>query len=272
VKKEVRTDAFIFRWKVNQAGYEWLNAEDGKPCLVPRPEPGKGILEKEPPKGLFAEFASLEPTKGAIQDFAGKYGNLLTRALEQVVKRNDRTATFGASLGTWKHEIGQMRGLVDLWEHIRMARNAELRKIITWKKTKAGDTEVSYVIETPTRKRNVTLAHSAIRESGLSGFSETDVVLPAQCALQLEINLRLVEHPTVPRLAWTPDYDQRIIFSPPHLLAFMWLRFAQAVTGELQIRQCAFCGGYFQVGPGGRRADSTTCKNACRQAKSRPAK
>jgi hypothetical protein len=56
---------------------------------------------------------------------------------------------------------------------------------------------------------------------------------------------------------------------PPNLLAAMWLQFAHAVTGEFQLQLCAGCGKYFQVGPGARRADATTCSDACRQRKKR---
>ena len=73
----------------------------------------------------------------------------------------------------------------------------------------------------------------------------------------------------VPRLAWTPDYHQRLIFVPSNLLAAMWLQFAQAVTGEFKLKRCEQCGEYFPVGPGGKRADAETCGDRCRQRKRR---
>jgi hypothetical protein len=274
-KQRVITDAFIFRWGVNEAGYQWARGiMDGKPRLVARFEPGKGVRLTEPPKGVFAEFARLSGTEKDIKVFADKYGDLFNTYDVREHAAHDGTVSGGASIKRWQSEIGDMRILFDLWEHIKHHRTTELNKIIRWKKTKDGHKAVSYVLETPTRKHDVTLAHSAIGESGLSRFNENDVLLPARCALQEEINLRLNEHPTVPRLVWTPDtpessggYYQRIIFTPPNLLAAMWLRFAQAITGELQLHRCAYCGTYYQVGPGGRRADSTTCKNSCRQQK-----
>jgi hypothetical protein len=230
----------------------------------------------EPPKGVFAEFARLDSTDKGIREFAEKYGDLFDSYRDPDLAAHDGTVSGGASLKKWQSEIGEVRVLVDLWQDIKKHRLTELRKIIRWKKTKQGHKAVSYFIETPIRRRDVTLAHSAIRESGMDRFREGDVLLPARCALQREINVRLAEHPTVPRLTWTPDtletsggYYQRIVFAPPNLLAAMWLRFAQAVTGEFELQTCEYCGRYFQIGPGGRRSDSTTCTDVCRQRKKR---
>jgi hypothetical protein len=263
---------FAFRGTVAEAGYEWVKARDGKQRLVPRHVPGIGFRAFQPQPGLFRAFANLGSTRDAIRGFAEQHGDMFTRyEPQQSAVRADGTVTHGASFVTWTQEIEDMRVLVDIWEHIQRRQIAELKRVIKW-----NATEVGYVIKTPKRERDVTLAHADISESGLSRFSPKDVVLPARCALQLEINVRLGEHPTVPRLSWTPDtrdtsgdYRQRIIFTPPNLLAAMWLQFAQAVTGEFQLMVCEGCGKYFQVGPGGRRADSTTCSDACRQRKNR---
>jgi hypothetical protein len=263
-------DPFIFRGPVNEAGYEWLEGEDGKPRLVPRRTAGVGFRPCETHPGLFREFAELTPTRDAIQSFAGKYGDLFSRYdAEQSVARDDRTVAFGASLGTWRQEIGDMRILVSLWDRIKHnpPQLLELQKIIT-----RTEKELRYVIVTPKRKADVTLAHADIPASGLSRFDPEDVLQPAMCALQLEINKRLAETPTIPRLAWTPDYHQRIIFVPDNLLAAMWMQFAQDMTGEFQLIKCEGCGGYFQRGPGAKRSDATTHGDACRQLKKRKLK
>jgi hypothetical protein len=156
-----------------------------------------------------------------------------------------------------------MRVLVGIWDQIQDQQLAELAKIIT-----RTEKQLYYVIKTPKRKVNATLAHG----DGLSRFDPADVLLPARCALQLEINKRIAETLTVPRLSWTPDYHQRIIFQSSNLLAAVWMQFAQAVTGEFQLKRCEGCGTYFQVGPGGRRADATTCGDKCRQQKKRKPK
>jgi hypothetical protein len=265
----VRTDPFIFRGNVSEAGYEWLKGEDGKPRLVPRHIPGTSFRTSEPHKALFLKFAKMAPTREEIQSFADLHGDLFSRyELKHSAARMDRTAAHGASFRTWTQEIGDMRVLVVLWENIQHRQLSTLKRVVKW-----SEKEVGYILKTPRRERDVILAHADIPGTGLSRFRPRDVLLPARCALQLEINLRLAEYPAVPRLTWTPDTPgchQRIIIEPSNLLSAMWLQFAQAVTGEFQLRLCECgCGRYFQVGPGGRRADATTFDGACRQRKNR---
>lgn len=92
-----------------------------------------------------------------------------------------------------------------------------------------------------------------------------DILLPAKCALQWEMNRRRSDSETptliIPRLTWTPDLHQRMVFQPSNLLAAMWIRFAQTITGEFGLEQCAVCSKYFQVGPGGKRQDTATCRS-----------
>jgi hypothetical protein len=175
--------------------------------------------------------------------------------------------TFGESFGTWSQEIGDMRVLVALWDDVQGRKVEKLGKLIKWTKK-----EVGYVLETPKRESRVTLAHTYLPENTFGPFSEKDVVLPARYALQREINVRLSDHAAVPQLVWTSDVPknhQRIIFRLPNLLSAMWLQFAQAVTGEFQLKECPECHTYFQIGPGARRSDSITCGDKCRQQKKR---
>jgi hypothetical protein len=268
---EVRTDLFIFRGLVSEAGYEWLTGMDSKPRLVTRLVPGVGFRLCEPHPGLFREFAdlALDPTKEAIKHFAQTYGDLFNRCEpQQSAKRKDGTVAVGATLGTWKQEIGDMRVLVNLWDQIKAVppQIAELKKIIT-----RTDKALSYVITTPRRESNETIAHADIPGSGLERFDRDDVLLPARCALQIEVNKRIAEFPTVPGLVWTPDYHQRIIFKPSNLLAAMWIQFAQDMIGKFRLVKCV-CGHYFQVGPGAKKGHSITCSPKCRKRKSRNAK
>jgi hypothetical protein len=270
MRKTVKIDPFVFQWKVNEARYRWATGiVDRKPHLVPRRERGKGFRVTEPSKEVFAEFARLDPTQDGIRGFADKYGDLFNRYNINDHAAHDGIASGGASLRTWQAEIEDMRVLFDLWDNIQNRRIVALNKIIRWEKTKGGDRAVSYLLKTSRRSQNKMLAHSRFSKAALLRFvGDRGVLLAARCALGDEINFRLSEHPTVPSLTWTPDYHQRIVFKPPHLLAAMWLQFAQAVTGEFGIKRC-ICGKFFQTGPGGRRADAITHSDACRQRKSR---
>lgn len=257
----IQTDPFIFRWTVNEAGYEWADGPDGKLHLYPRQEPGKGISIYTPEPGLFREFANTSPTRDGIQKFAETYGDLLDRW--DILHTEVRGGRFvgGTSLNRWKVKIEDMRSIVNIWDQIEdEGRHAELAKIIV-----CTETEIRYV-------RGMTDVPLA-REGELSRFAPKDLVLPAKTALQFEINKRLsdTETPTliVPRLTWTPDHRQRIVFKPSNLLAEMWMRFAQAIAGEFGLKQCAVCFKFFQVGPGGKRQDTATCSDRCRQIKSR---
>jgi hypothetical protein len=54
----------------------------------------------------------------------------------------------------------------------------------------------------------------------------------------------------------------QITLKPPWLLHGLWLEFGQALSGEVSIKKCAHCGGWFEVGPGtGRREDAKFCCN-----------
>jgi len=254
----------VFRWPVIRAGYRWAEGQGGSLHLIPRDEIEIGISIYEPSAGLFLEFAKLKPTATNIADFACKYGGLFeSYGMEDFVIRENGKLSHGASLEKWQTEIKHMSALVQLWERIKARRIADLKKVIT-----RDDKGISYSIG----GQFVMLAHAEVAlETPMSRFAPNDFVLPARFALHKEINRKLRQPETlvVPQLAWTPDYHQRIVFRPNNLLAAMWLQFAQAVTEEFQLQICEGCGKYFQVGPGGRRADAKTCSDACRQRKNR---
>jgi hypothetical protein len=260
------TETFILRNSVCDAGHEWAKAEDGEPLLVMRNKPGVGIHTQPLPAGVFRDFAGLK-TQQQIKAFADKFGDLFNHWCDPQ-NRYDGTNVLGRPLSTWTEEIGDMRVLVELWDQIKERNYDALKKLIF-----LTDDGPEYVISTPKRgERMVNLTRTLTTRSGEPiQFRPNDVLLPSRCALQIEINMRLSENKTIPELTWTRDTKedsggnhQRIIFRPSNLLAAMWIQFAQAVTEELQLRQCDFCGEYFQVGPGAARDDAKFCKAVCR--------
>lgn len=248
-------DPFVFRWKVNVAGYEWLDGVDGKLRLYPISEPGIGIRSYAPEPGTFREFAALNPTREGILDFAKKYGDLFDSWDSSHAPLEGNRTIGGTALDRWKIKIADMRNLLTIWEQIQDKQLVELKKIIVH-----NGKEVCYV----RGRTNITLAREDNRP---------DVLLYARCALQLEVNKRLsdTETPTlvVPRVTWTEDYHQQLVFEPSNLLAAMWLEFAQATIGAFRLQQCAACHNFFQVGPGAKRGHSDVCGATCRQRKKR---
>ena len=265
----VSTDPFTFRWWVDTAGHEWKkDAATSKFHLVARNVPGSPLklyypLEKNP--GLFHDFSALRG-KDDILQFANLYGTLFgDRILPRV-----HPSTL-ASLALWETLIADMRIVVRLWESIVDHNVKELAHIVT-RGMIAGVEGVGYHLRTPRRDASPWLWLSTYGVP--CPFKRDDVLLPARYALQTEVNARL-DDPEIglssPALAWTPDQKQRITITPPHLLAALWLQFAQALTGSYQLKRCPGCGNYFQAGPGGRRSDAETCSNSCRQRKARKA-
>jgi hypothetical protein len=263
IDSERVTNVFLFRGWLNEAGYEWLSGDDGKPRLVP--QRGTGYRRYNAPPGLFLGFSELNPTKKSVREFADKYGDIFSRYdVVQSAARKDGTISHGTSLGSWAKEIADMKAIVELWNQIENQQLSELAKII-WRTGEA----VGYEIATPRRKAWHILAHVDIGE-GLGRLNEKDVLFPARCALQLEINKRIADNAPVPRLAWTPDHHQRIILDPPNLLSAMWMQFAQEMIGQFRLVLCACgCGRYFQTGPGARKSHTKTFDAACRKRLSR---
>jgi hypothetical protein len=271
----VSTDPFTFPWLVATAGHEWKTGA-GAPSrllLVERNVPGsrlkRYLLEDHP--GLFRDFSALQG-KADILDFANQFGTLFHGGYsgedmaEGGTFGKDPTDTlFGTSLDKWKRAIADIRVHVRFWDSIMDCNVKELSRVIKWE----SDGSVGYRFP-PGSEGGGWLWTPHFKS--VNQFSFGDVLLPARYVLQRQINRHLAEPSiglSVPALAWTPDLKQRIMITPPNLLAAMWLQFAQAVTGSYQLKRCPGCGKYFQAGRGGRRSDAETCSNTCRQRKAR---
>lgn len=266
---------------MDAAGYEWKKAASSKLHLFARNVPGKGVWNYKPMKqnaGLFRDFSELEG-KGKILEFANQYGLLFDRYSDEDRREEKGSyrsveAACGIALAKWQHEIGDMRALVAVWDSITASKIDDLERIITWR-----NRDVKYQIETPKGCTSCWLTLPGV----IHRFKVGDVLLPAQEALQREINRRLSGEidrgslearfqriECVPQLIWTSDDHQQLTLAPPNLLGAMWLQFALVVTGAYELRRCAVCGKYLQVGKGvQRRADAITCSDACRQRKRR---
>lgn len=73
------------------------------------------------------------------------------------------------------------------------------------------------------------------------------------------IDVALVVNPVTDRL--------QMRLSPRWLLHGLWLEFGLALSGDVQVKRCLQCGGWFEAGPGtGRREDAKFCADAHRIA------
>jgi hypothetical protein len=277
--KPFNNNPFAFFCYLEKEGYEWAGGKfDLEKRLVGRGGLGSQVIISGMRPGVFLEFADLDQKPESIREFANRYGNLFEDhdLGDWIVERG--RILGGSTLKKWSTEIGDMHCLVGVWEAIKNNRKKELAKIITW--AKGG---VRYEIRTPKPPIGRCLPHPAHPHSQMqrSRFRPGDVLGPARYAFQAELNRRISspESLTPPRLVWTrkllgPGLPERVgelvlVFTPPSLLAAMWLQFAQAVSGRYDIRQCQGCGKHFMAGPGARRPGAKTCNDTCRQRRHR---
>jgi hypothetical protein len=273
------TETFPFRWFVPQSGYEWQGGpRDSELHLIAR---GDALqvkfyrpLEKFP--RLFRDFAALPPNRKGIREFASKYGDIYNARGVPAFFIQMAGVTGDANLSVWKQEIAAMRELVEIWDAINAGDKERLGTFISWSDNGA----VGYVFKGSLN----TLAHPDFDgEHLLERSAYRDLFVPARYALRREINKQLDRHPTIPNLVWAagrrredhhakPDDRLRFVFVPAYLLAALWLQFAKDVAGGYELRQCAVCTEWFQIGKGGKKSNALTCSARCRQEKSRRAK
>jgi len=70
-----------------------------------------------------------------------------------------------------------------------------------------------------------------------------------------------------PSLRYDEEQDRlRLVATPKHLLAAMWLQFALSIDTQAQFRRCAFpeCPTWFAVEPASGRSDKRFCSDTCR--------
>ncbi|QNI35455.1 hypothetical protein [Edaphobacter albus] len=266
----------LYQGEVSELGYQWTTREkDKEPQLAALVEEGCMLRRADVQPGSFLTFADTEPTRDGILRFATEYGHQLIDfdSVESRVKNGQQGVWgYGSKLRTWQQAIADVREAVNLWQNVRARDVEKLKEVIKWQENKDRSKYVIY----EGKNRWSVVAHSASLMSGVeySGFREGEILLPARYALQRLINdrletLNIAPHLTMVRNGQT-ELGQRVLFQPSNLLAAMWLRFAEVVAGDWDMRKCATtgCGRYFPItpgAPGARRADSITCSDRCRQ-------
>jgi len=227
--------------------------------------------------GLFRILADVKLTPAGILDFANRYGWLgHTRVAvhDPNPRLSDQSATApGETWMAWVDAIASLRLAVRLWEMARKGDAEGLAPYVHW-----ADDDVVYCFSDPQwMHANPTqplppgercwTMDRRWEDSNLN-LRPGDRIVPARCAVQFEMNQHLSA--TTARLLWNRKHTQQeLCFAPPHLMAAVWLQFAQAVDGNKGYRNCQQCGRWFELSPQAGRADKRFCRDACRSRASR---
>jgi|GEM_PF-1356854 hypothetical protein len=177
---------------------------------------------------LFIEFSETPTTKTGILRFAQTYG-----VLDLGPEGGDRQKHI------WVHAISEMKQAVTLWRAIESGKGVSTDIVEQWNMLQAG--------EATTLTRSELLDKCKER---LRWITNRNLIMPGAHA----------------QVVLTSNGDYQLTLRPRSLWGALWLQFAQAISHNYSIMICRGCGKPFQAGAGtSRRADATTCKDACRQ-------
>jgi hypothetical protein len=224
-----------FTWRVCRDGYSWVGPSRS-PYLTER-EGNRGCREYAPlddHTGLFLNFASTEPTETGILAFANEYGlmGISSRDGTQFHPNERRT--------TWVQQIGDMRGIVGIWQQLRHRPGESIR------------TDRFYDMVNDHLQQSLwsTVLGRPKLEQGSRHIFDLQGSVP--------------EAPVMRIIRASRDGKLVLEVTPTNLLGALWLQFAYAIVNDIGFRQCLSCRSWFAVSPETRRADSLYCKEACR--------
>jgi hypothetical protein len=232
---------------------------------------------------LFATFATLPLTAEAVLTFANTYGCL--GVAEELPAEIGEDPVQGESLWDWQQEICELRGVLAVWEGLKVDTDpvAALSPYVTV--TQGSNKNAKRY---PLASARATEALTATLRAGEGWYctvrSENaalvyrpsspleDVAVAMRAAawefVQTEINWKVPAHTHV-QLAYLPDQGDthpRIRIVPKHLLGALWLQFARAVDGNKDYGQCLTCENRFEISlqETGYRTNRAYCSDACR--------
>lgn len=252
----------LFVWHVADSGYEITEAaqpifaekhlEKFKgPYLVEKREASGYYtikpLEDEPT--LFLKFAETPPTNEGILAFASKYGFLGEH--QDIFETKD----------FWLHSIRKMRNLTTIWQAVETKDSEALKRFFLWtedlKRVRYCIHETEHdareVLENALslmldKEEPIEIERGVIADSErfdpliFKRFKPGDLVLPAKCFLQQNINKGLEKYPLLPILLLNEKNELIPYLYPSSLLSAMYLQFFRAVAGERKYKRCAICG------------------------------
>ena len=254
-----------FRWFVPNHGYRWIKKKKKKGRFwhltestpIGPPRPGKFYYPLVKYTGLHREFIKLEPTQDAVMGFANRYGWL---GLQDQPLEVDGKLHLAETLNSWGDNIGFMRILFDLHQNTRAENTKALGKVIHW-----TDRNVQFIDDRG--KAGGVIASADVNPALYESLRRGEILKPARHYLVMALNRHLAEKT---ELKFLYDNDQVVkVNMPLHLLGALWLQFGNAISGNREYRECAWCGRDFEISPGVSRRDRKTCSTACRNSLSR---
>jgi hypothetical protein len=175
-------------------------------------------------------------TQEDILGFANKYGWLGVPGTDGPLTTDSRSVIFPESVADWGYEIAMMKSTVMVWEAIRKANHKYLRSVIHWKKS-------------PKRILFKDFFYTGKIEDTRPDGSKVkygELNWPAHHYIQDRINNALRDN-VAPRILWDESNELKLYHVPKTLLGAMWLQFADAVSYNLEYRECEWCGKSFEV-------------------------
>jgi len=223
--------------------------------------------------GLFREFADMHPlTPEKAIAFADKFGTLGAEDLTFKIDRAIEGGTLpghglaralkwhtGERLSAWDFEVAAANHIVELMDLIRSKDVTGLSRFITWSED-GQDAKYRGI-----KDAFKTITSAQLNANPASPTRTPDVIRPAMWAIQTQINLRLKNYVSKPKLLWDSQVRRltvRII--PENLISAIWLQIALAVEGNKDYRQCSQCQRWFEVGGDHVREDAKYCQQSCR--------
>lgn len=290
-------DLFEFRWEVPEGGYRWVDARqlpgnyleavdpadatgNSLPVLIPKsiwPKPARRYAPLDEETGLFRILADVELTREGLLAFANRYGwlgNTRVTVYDPKLQVSGQIPhRSGEVWPAWVDAVKSLHLAVRLWEMARAGDTAGLAQHVRW-----VDDDLVYCfsdpqwmkagIEGPLPPGERCWYIRRSMEAEWLNCSPGDLVAPARNCVQMEMNQKLRDIGA--QLLWNRSRTrQELCFVPPHLLAAVWLQFAQAVDGNKGYRSCEQCGRWFELSPKMARADKLFCTSACRSRAAR---
>jgi hypothetical protein len=225
-----------FEWEVDRAGYEFSAASNS---IVRRNGRVESIWPLNFHSTLYLQFAQLShdphylPSPQQFTEFMGNFGPI-----------TERGHSVGENFLDLAMRVLYMRRLIE----VEQTNPRELLGFDT-RSTERRETEME-IWKEALEKIPLTEGHLELPTRPEDGWSE-----PVNAAAAVRAILR----------PGPPDGRPVLSLVPNSLWDAMLLQFHQNISGGGQLKACAWCGGWFEVGgPAGKRTDARFCSDECR--------